>query len=75
MDTTVIELPSNYWAIVRQVLETSLTAKGAAGAKMLHEIFNAFDVAGVEILEVADEDEEDGALPIIPAASLGLTGP
>jgi hypothetical protein len=74
MDTTVIELPSNYWAIVRQVLETSLTAKGAAGAKMLHEIFNAFDVAGVEILEVADDDEEDEPLPIIPAASLGLTG-
>jgi len=59
---------------VRQVLETSLTAKGAAGAKMLHEIFNAFDVAGVEILEVADDDEEDEPLPIIPAASLGLTG-
>ena len=70
METTAIELPSNYWAIVRQVLETSLTAKGTAGAKMLHEIFTAFDVAGIAIPEITEEEE---SLPVIPAATLGLT--
>ena len=47
-ETTIIELPADYWNVVRQVLESTLTAKGADGAKMLHEIFTAFDDAGIE---------------------------
>jgi hypothetical protein len=62
MDNTIIELPTNYWSIVRQVLETSLTAKGAAGAKMLHEIFAAFDAAGIEMLETVVEEEDSSDL-------------
>jgi len=52
MDTnTIVELPQEYWNVIRQVLETSLTAKGSEGAKMLHEIFSAFDEAGIELPE------------------------
>ena len=56
MDTnTIVELPQEYWTVIRQVLETSLTAKGSEGAKMLHEIFSAFDEAGIEIPEPQPE--------------------
>ena len=54
-ETTIIELPANYWNVVRQVLESTLTAKGADGAKMLHEIFTAFDNAGIE--HITEEPE------------------
>jgi|TARA_B100001769_G_scaffold224312_1_gene185156 hypothetical protein len=47
-ETIIIELPADYWNVVRQVLESTLTAKGADGAKMLHEIFTAFNDAGIE---------------------------
>lgn len=60
MDTAIIELPTEYWSIVRQVLEQSLTAKGADGARMLHEIFIAFDAAGIELIP-----EEVPTLPVL----------
>lgn len=49
---TTIELEDEYWIIVRQVLETALTAKGSEGARMLCEIYDAFDEAGIIVPEV-----------------------
>jgi hypothetical protein len=60
MDTAIIELPTEYWSIVRQVLEQSLTAKGSDGARMLHEIYLAFDAAGIVLMA-----EEVSTLPIL----------
>jgi|TARA_B110000914_G_C15197906_1_gene324807 hypothetical protein len=57
MENTIIELPTEYWGIIRQVLETSLTAKGSDGARMLHEIFVAFDQANIDILETESIDQ------------------
>ena len=57
MENTIIELPTEYWGIIRQVLETSLTAKGSDGARMLHEIFVAFDQPNIDILETESIDQ------------------
>lgn len=60
MDTnTIVELPQEYWTVIRQVLENSLTAKGSEGAKMLHEIFSAFDEAGIELPEPQPEPQPE----------------
>ena len=46
-----IDLPEDYWVIIRQVIEQTVTAKGREGTQMLLTIFDAFDAAGITIPE------------------------
>ena len=46
-----IDLPEDYWIVIRQVIEQTVTAKGREGTQLLLSIFDAFDAAGITIPE------------------------
>jgi hypothetical protein len=47
MTDVSVTMPLDYWVIIRQVIEQTVTAKGREGTQMLLTIFDAFDDAGV----------------------------
>ena len=58
LQLVTVVLPLQYAAIVRQTLETTLSAKGLDGARMLVTILDAFDVAVGSFQLPPEEDLE-----------------
>lgn len=54
MTDVSVSMPLDYWVIIRQVIEQTVTAKGREGTKMLLTIFDAFDAAGITLPEVTE---------------------
>jgi hypothetical protein len=54
-----IDLPEDYWVIIRQVIEQTVTAKGREGTQMLLTIFDAFDAAGITLPEPVNSEAVD----------------
>lgn len=59
MTDVSITLPEDIWLVIRQVIESTVTAKGREGTLMLLKIFDAFDDAGIVIPEIETEDDEN----------------
>lgn len=59
MTDVSIALPEDIWIVIRQVIESTVTAKGREGTLMLLKIFDAFDDAGIVIPVVETEEPEN----------------
>ena len=56
MTDVSVTMPLDYWVIIRQVIEQTVTAKGREGTQMLLTIFDAFDDAGVVLPDPPTEE-------------------
>ena len=59
MTDVSVTMPLDYWVIIRQVIEQTVTAKGREGTQMLLTIFDAFDDAGVVLPDLPTEEQSD----------------
>ena len=59
MTDVSVTMPLDYWVIIRQVIEQTVTAKGREGTQMLLTIFDAFDDAGVVLPDPPTEEQSD----------------
>jgi len=59
MTDVSVTMPLDYWVIIRQVIEQTVTAKGREGTQMLLTIFDAFDDAGVVLPDPPTEEQLD----------------
>ena len=59
MTDVSVTMPLDYWVIIRQVIEQTVTAKGREGTQMLLTIFDAFDDAGVVLPDPPTEEPSD----------------